>query len=107
MKSVKGNDMRRMILGVAVAILGMSMLVKVLFGVALHLFTVFVAYSASGFFAALLTLIFPVMAQIYWIYNIWANTGVFLNLFTLLNLAYVGLWVVIIFFSAIAAALDD
>ena len=35
--------MRRVILGVAVAIMGMSMLLRVLFGAALILFTVWIA----------------------------------------------------------------
>ncbi len=99
--------MRRMLLGIATAIMGMSMLLKMLFGAALHLFTVWIAFKASGVMAAILCFVFPVFAQLYWIVVIWTETGAFLNLYTLACLAYVGLWIVIIFAASIAVASED
>jgi predicted exporter len=62
-----------------------------LLGAGIYLLTLYIAYL-TGFFQMLLTLVFPMVAQIYWIFRIWYETGTFLNTLTLLCIA----WVVII-----------
>ena len=99
--------MRSVILGLATAIMGLSFLATTLFGTALHLLTVYVAYQSVGFMGAALTLFFPVIAQLYWLVSIWAETGMLFNLYTMACLAYLAIWVVIIFAGAIATAADS
>ncbi len=62
-------------------------------GLIIHAWTVIIAYSVKGFLAAVITLAFPVLSEIYWGYNIWNTSGVFLNLYTIALLTYVGLWI--------------
>ena len=66
-------------------------IVAYLLGAGIYLFTLYIAYL-TGFVPMLLTLAFPVLGQIYWIIAIWTSTGVFLNLLTVLCIA----WLVII-----------
>jgi hypothetical protein len=56
--------------------------------VGIHIFTVYLAYL-SGLPQMLLTLIFPIGAQIYWVLHIWRLTGTFLNVLTGLCLIWV------------------
>ena len=51
-------------------------------GLCLHLFTIIFAYAASGFFAALLTLVLPVLSQVYWLIWAWNSTGNLVNGFS-------------------------
>lgn len=62
-------------------------------GLIIHAWTVIIAYSVKGFIAAVITLALPVFSEIYWGYNIWDKTGVFLNLYNIALLTYVGLWI--------------
>jgi uncharacterized RDD family membrane protein YckC len=99
--------MRRVLLGVATAIAGLSMLVKILLGAAVHLLTVSIAYNLSGMFAAFLTFVFPGVSQMVWIAIIWHSTGTFWNLLTAACAAYVVSIVVMIFAASLAAAASD
>jgi hypothetical protein len=49
----------------------------------------------------LLTLAFPVLSQLYWIYEIWSVTSVFVHLLTQLCI----LWILVMVGGATAAAL--
>jgi hypothetical protein len=53
----------------------------------IYLLTLYIAYL-TGFFQMLLTLAFPVVSQIYWIFRLWYETGTFFNLLTLLCIAW-------------------
>jgi hypothetical protein len=44
-----------------------------------HLYTAFIAFEAAGFVAAIITLSFPVIAELYWGWRIWNESGYFLN----------------------------
>ena len=44
---------------------------------AIHIYTVFVANLHGGGIAAVITFLFPPFSQLYWIYTIWDNTGIF------------------------------
>jgi len=46
-------------------------------GLAVHLWTILIAFNVSGFIAALLTLVFPVVSQIYWILEAKTLSGTF------------------------------
>ena len=51
-----------------------------------HLYTGFIAFQAAGFIAAIITLSFPVVAELYWVWRIWNEGGHFLNHYTSLIL---------------------
>jgi hypothetical protein len=70
-----------------------------LLGLSIYLLTLYVAYL-TGFVPMLLTLIFPFLAQIYWIYHLWSITGVFFNTLTVLCIV----WVLVMLAGAGAAA---
>jgi hypothetical protein len=59
--------------------------------VGIHIFTVYLAYTHS-ILQMLLTLVVPVGAQLYWIFQTWYATGTFLNLLSGLCL----IWLVVL-----------
>lgn len=59
----------------------------------LHLWTILIAWQASGFVAALISFCLPVLSQIYWFAITWRTLG-FLNPYTITVLAIVGLYIV-------------
>jgi len=63
--------------------------------VALHLFTVCVAAGLSDWTSTALSLVFPVAAQVYWVFALWELTGAFMNFLTLACFAYTAVWLVI------------
>jgi hypothetical protein len=58
--------------------------------VGIHIYTVHLAYTHS-ILQMLLTLIVPIGAQLYWLFQIWHATGTFLNPLTVLCL----IWLVV------------
>lgn len=36
-----------------------------------HLWTVGIAYAESGLFASIITLVFPMLSEIYWVFMMW------------------------------------
>jgi hypothetical protein len=62
-------------------------------GIAVHLFTVFIAVaSTADWISAGLSFVFPVAAEVYWVIEAWHSTGVFLNILSLACFAYVAAW---------------
>jgi hypothetical protein len=56
----------------------------------IYVFSLYVAYLTS-FGATILTFMFPGPAQVYWIWAVWQETGVFLNPYTIMCLVWLGL----------------
>jgi uncharacterized membrane protein YhhN len=51
-----------------------------------HLLAIYIAHSiGSGFGGALLTLVLPIVSEIYWIEHLWEKTGSFANALTFLS----------------------
>ena len=71
-------------------------------GVILYGYTLFLAYTLSGIFAALLSALFPGVSNLYWIYDRWSVTGEFFNFYTNMNI----LWVVVYLFSVFGLGLS-
>jgi hypothetical protein len=71
-------------------------------GLCLHLYTILFAYQASGFLAALLSLIFPVLAQIYWVVATWIKTEQFINAYSWYVVVYLG-WLIAAFVLVLVA----
>ena len=102
---------RKIIFGTSAGIAGIIYLGLQLGGLALHLFTTFLAYQVSGFFAAFLTFIFPPISELFWIWRFWNISGEFLNFYTHWFIVYIGAvvvgWVLIAIFGSAAAATSD
>ena len=76
-------------------------------GVGVHLFTVFVAYDLSGALAAFLTLICPVISEIFWVASLYFQTGIFWNYLTMACAAYLATVVALIFSISMVTAASD
>lgn len=59
-------------------------------GVCLHLYTILFAYKVSGFIAAAIALLLPVLAQIYWVLAAWYKTDEFINGYSFYVFVYLG-----------------
>jgi hypothetical protein len=70
----------------------------------IHLYATILAFLASGYVAALLTFIIPFFAELYWIFVIWSETGVFWHGLTVASIAYFILCVMAIFAGVFAAS---
>ena len=46
-------------------IMGLALIVASILGLVIHVLTIVIAFSVSGLFAAVLTLIFPILSEIY------------------------------------------
>jgi hypothetical protein len=68
----------------------------------IYLLTLYIAYL-TGFFPMLLTMMFPFVGQVYWIFAIWSATGIFFNALTQLCL----LWILVMLAAFGASALSE
>jgi len=98
--------MMRVLHGISISLLSMSMMLKVILGTLVHFFAIYIAWNISGFWAAVLTLIFPVMGEAYWIYQIWSHTGMFWSALAIGCASYIGIWIVLSVLVGIAAATE-
>lgn len=95
---MEAKDLRT---GVGCALLGTAQIGAAFLGMALHLWTVVIAFGAKGFLGGIVTLIFPLIAQVYWFISLWSVTGTIANPYCLAVIAYLLLWVVMIIGVAI------
>lgn len=72
-------------------------------GICLHLYTIFTAYKVSGFIAAAIALVVPVLAQIYWVFAAWNKTGEFVNGYSFFVFVYIGYFVFAMLVLALGA----
>ena len=103
---------RKIIFGTSTGIAGLIYLAIQFGGLALHLYTTYIAFKISGFISAFLTFIFPPLSELYWVWRFWNGTGEFFNPYTQWVAAYlilfvVGYLLVAVFGSAAAATYDD
>jgi hypothetical protein len=59
-------------------------------GLALHLWTAYIAFRTGSFLLTVGSLIFPFGAEIYWFFRVWSATGDFINLYSLACFAVIG-----------------
>lgn len=71
-------------------------LVAGILALVLHVWTIVIAFLSAGLFEAVITLICPVISQIYWFVKAWQITGTVLNLYCLAILAYIGCCVILL-----------
>ena len=77
-----------LLLGIVVHVWTVVML---LLGIVVHVWTVVIAYEASGVAAAVLALIMPILAQIYWFFDVMSASGTIVNVYCLSVLAFFAL----------------
>lgn len=80
--------------GAGCALAGIAGLVMAILGAVLHVWTVVIAFLASGLVGAVITVVLPVLAQIFWFIAVWRGTGTLWNTYCVAVLCYVGLFVV-------------
>lgn len=65
-------------------------------GVIIHIWTMILAYQYSGLFATVLSFLFPVVSQIYWMYMTILEQGILSNRYVM----FILLWILFNFGSA-------
>ena len=75
---------------------GIAYPIMAILGAIIHVWTIVIAYLASGLMASVLSFIFPVLAQLFWGYAMWNATGTFLNAYCLALIGYAGLWAIVV-----------
>jgi len=56
-------------------VMGFAGIAASILGLIIHVWTIVIAFLLSGLFAAVLTLVFPVLSEIYWFFKIGSNVG--------------------------------
>jgi len=74
-------------------------------GAALHLVTTWIAWKSAGLFAAGMTLVTPVLAELVWAVRLSLLAGTAWNWYVQLLLLYAGLWVVALLLMGAGVAL--
>lgn len=87
------NDIKK---GAGCFLAGSAYLILSILGIIIHVLTIVIAFLSGGIISATLSLILPVLAQLYWGFRIWSATGTFFNLYCLALAGYVVLWIVFI-----------
>jgi|SaaInlV_200m_DNA_5_1039737.scaffolds.fasta_scaffold10256_4 hypothetical protein len=86
-------------------VMGMAMLAASVLGLVIHVWTIMLAFSIKGLFAAVLTLIFPVLSELYWFFKVGSNVG-YDATYCVSIMAYVGLFVLVFVGAMIVTAGD-
>jgi hypothetical protein len=65
--------MRNFLISIAVAISGIFMITAII----THIWTVIIAFNESGFLGGIITLIFPVLSEIYWMIKMFGENDLY------------------------------
>ncbi len=82
--------------GVGYVLVGIAYPIMGILGLVIHIWTIVIAFTTSGLVSAVISLMLPVVAQIYWFIKVWSIAETVLNQYCLAILVYVGCWIVII-----------
>lgn len=55
------------------------MTIGYILGAVVHFWTVIIAFSKGGFIAGILSFIFPVLSEIYWVFSLWGEYDAYVN----------------------------
>ena len=92
------------------AMVGFVTLILQVGGALLYGYTLYLAYTLSGLMAAVISAMFPGVANLYWIYDRWSVTGDFFNFYTNMNIIWVAVYafaVVVLGLSTTLSQRDD
>jgi len=67
---------------------GFCYLFMIVWGAVIYVWTIIIAYESAGFFAAFLSVIFPVFAQAFWGVQVWVEQDTIINPYCLALLGY-------------------
>ena len=81
--------------GAGCALVGIAYPIMGILGLVIHVWTILIAFAMSGLVGAVITLMVPVLAQIFWFIKAWSLAGTVLNLYCLGILAYIACLVVV------------
>jgi hypothetical protein len=99
--------LRELLLKLSLGMAGTSIMICSVVGGMIHLYATFLAFLASGYVAALLTFIIPFFAELYWIFVIWSETGVFWHGLTVASIAYFVLCIMTVNAAVFAVSASD
>lgn len=83
------NFFKSILLVLANIIMGISGIVLWIGGVAIHVWTIIIAYMSGGIISAVVTAIMPIISQIYWVFRSINLSGVILNKYSFTVFSYV------------------
>ena len=94
---------------IAQTIAVLCLIATIALGWMIYAYSIYIAAASTGWIGALLTIVLPVIAQIYWIAVAYLVTGVVLNILLIACLSWVALFLVGIAFASLAdnRRLDD
>ena len=70
-------------------IMALAFIAMQILGLVIHVWTIVIAFSVSGLFAAVLTLLLPVVSEIFWFFKVGMNVS-FGTTYCVAIMAYVG-----------------
>jgi hypothetical protein len=76
-------------------------------GLLIHVWTIVIAFSIKGLFAAAITLACPVLSEIYWAFILWKKTDSISNSYTISLFIYVGLSILMWIFMIVSDILSE
>ena len=80
---------------IGVGIMGLAWLAASVLGLVIHVWTIIIAFSIKGLFAAVVTLIFPFLSELYWFIKVGSNIG-YNTTYCISIMAYIGLFVIML-----------
>lgn len=81
------------VIGVGLMVISAPLFMAIQFGgVVIHLVTILRAYTVDGFGGALLALVLPFFAEIWWFFKSWNDYGMILNPYGIWIVSYFGAW---------------
>lgn len=83
-------------------IMGLAWITASIVGLVIHVWTIVIAFSIKGLFGAVLTLVFPVLSEIFWFFKVGNHVG-YDTTYCVAIMAYVGL-VILAFVGAMIAS---
>lgn len=92
--------MKKFLLGICIAISSILGIGIWVLGAGIHLYTIIMAFAETGWIGAFITLMLPILAEIYWMFASWKMVGTIFNTYCLAIFAYVFLIVISTLFSS-------
>ena len=86
---------------------GLLYIVMAILGLLLHLWTILIAFGYSGIIAALISLVFPVVAELYWAFYSWKAAGTIVNTYCVSLGIYIVMFIVSISIIGLASSLAE
>lgn len=87
-------NIKNILAGTGVAIGSVLYLIMGILGLIIHLWTIIISLGEKGIIAALITLVVPVLAEIYWGTYSWNMTGTLLNTYCMALGVYILLFII-------------